>query len=460
VRIVTIGQQQFYQVRLGWQPQLVYLSTQNGRRLSRGDELYARWIARQFLEGGAAQPKTHPLLASLPDAAPQQEADDCCKNATTAVLDDTSGTKITEVQLVEQFDNEYKYINRLLPVYKVRFERKDGIRIYVETGQDRFAFAMDNRRAVFDRLFTLFHTLGWLDILGSYKHVAELLIMVMAFCTTLMGIYIFFSTKTKKSNGNNMLRARRNHRWTSIIASLFTLMFTFSGGYHAFSKITPDDTGGYWVQPGFRPGEVPLNIARLQSALGAGSRLYNIGLVRLDDTIYWQVYRLPPITASGQTPEKDLMKSMSAPAPAVVYIRAGDNSPLLQGEEKYACYLASVFSKQASRTMTGSTLITKFGGEYGFVNKRLPVWKISYAVNSHERYYVETATGRLAARIDDGDLVEGYSFALLHKHEFMAWAGKPVKDFSTMFWAAMQVAMIVVGLVLYVKSRKTAKRQR
>ena len=41
----------------------------------------------------------------------------------------------------------------------------------------------------------------------------------------------------------------------------------------------------------------------------------------------------------------------------------------------------------------------QFGGEYGFINKRLPVWKIQFA-NDATRWYVETASGELALRAD------------------------------------------------------------
>jgi heme/copper-type cytochrome/quinol oxidase subunit 2 len=39
----------------------------------------------------------------------------------------------------------------------------------------------------------------------------------------------------------------------------------------------------------------------------------------------------------------------------------------------------------------------------------------------------------------------------------MAWAGKPVKDFSTMFWAMAQIAVVVIGLILYFKIKAKKK---
>ena len=123
----------------------------------------------------------------------------------------------------------------------------------------------------------------------------------------------------------------------------------------------------------------------------------------------------------------------------------------------YARYLASVFKDNSNAKPIEVKQITKFAGEYGFVNKRLPVWKIAYDSNYNERFYVETSSNKLSVRIDDREVFEGLSFSFLHKHHFMDFAGKSWRDFSTMFWAAMQVAMIVVGLILWKKAIKAKK---
>jgi hypothetical protein len=90
----------------------------------------------------------------------------------------------------------------------------------------------------------------------------------------------------------------------------------------------------------------------------------------------------------------------------------------------------------------------------GFVNKRLPVWKVVADGEQSERFYIETSTGTLAARVDDKDLPEGYSFSFLHKHHFMDFTGKVGRDLSTMFWAAMQIAMVVVGIFFWINKTR------
>lgn len=448
-RIVQMSGYWFYQVQLPDQPVLQYISTQTGMPLRNGDQLYARWLAKQFLTG----------KAKAADTLVDEHVHDCCKNAATAIMKDSTGAKISGVELVEHFNSEYKYINRLLPVYKVSFEQEDGIRIYVETQQDRFAFAMNNTRAFCDKFFSLFHTWSWLEFLGKGRLIVEMTFTLMAFLTTIMGICIFFSTKTKKPNGNAVVAARRNHRWVSIVVSLFTLMFTFSGCYHAFSKFKPDTRDNYYVKNSFTPTDVDLNFPRLQTVIGKDKTITNVSLVRLNDNNYWQV-SVKENDRSILTEERgrDLMKNKSVPAPNTIYINTSNYSILVNGEVMYARYLANTFSRHTEQEVLQTEIITKFAGEYGFVNKRLPVWKISYAANYNERLYVETGTGKLAAVINDIDLIDGYSFALLHKHEFMAWAGKPIKDFSTMFWALAQVAMIITGLTLYIRWQQRKAR--
>jgi hypothetical protein len=292
----------------------------------------------------------------------------------------------------------------------------------------------------------------WLDMLGKARLLVEMAFTALAFLTALMGIYIFLITKSKKFGKNQLLRARRNHRYTAVIFALFTLMFSFSGCYHAFSKLKDDTRDQFYMQHPFATNSIQLDIEKIRQL--AKKQITNISLVYMGTLSYWQV-KVKDATkrSKGDNKPKDLMKEMSATAPTVLYIAAKDYTLLPDGEKKYAQYLATQFSQQDGSTIQSAVLITKFEGEYGFVNKRLPVWKISYPVNQQERYYVETSSGKLSVRVNNSDLWEANSFNYLHKHHFMDFAGKEWRDFSTMFWVASQIAMIVIGLILYVRSQ-------
>ncbi|MDO6435273.1 PepSY domain-containing protein [Flavitalea sp. BT771] len=468
----------------------VYISCTNGNILTAGDWLYAQYLARQFLEGAAdvqpppqiASPHAtspdndssssrtgpsapHVHTASLPNDAASlltaavslhdeaSSTHDCCGAATESVLNPVKGAKVANVSLVKAFDNEYKGINRLLPVYRVSFDRPDGIRIYVETTQDRFSFAMDNRRAIFDEIFRLCHTWGWLDFLGKGRLAVETLVALAALLTTVLGIYIFFTTHGARSNGNGLVKARRNHRYTAIVASLFTLLWTFSGSFHAFSKFTDDTRDRYFAAPHFAAGMANGDCVRLQSV--CARPITNMSLVQMNGDNYWRVTLLPEKAAA----HKDLMKDAKTAPPPVSYIRAADYSVLAEGDARYAAYLAGTFSQHPPADIRSVTAVTSFGDEYNFTDKRLPVWKVSYAGGHNERLYIETSTGKLASRVDDRSVVEGYSFSIFHKHHFMDAGGKTARDVSTMFWAFMQVVLVTMGLILWFR-RRNARKER
>jgi hypothetical protein len=422
-RLIHIDTNFFYQVQPEVNKAPVYLSATNGKFLPSGDWLYAQYLARLFLEG---LPSSSPAAAN-PHAAHmvtmEEEGHDCCNAATACVLNNTTGSKVANVSRLTEYDKEYKYVNRLLPVHKVTFNRADGIRIYVETTQDRFAFAMDNKRAVFDNIFQLLHTWSWLDALGNTKLYFIIALCLLALITAVLGIYIFCITKTKKASGNYILKARRNHRYTAIAGAAFTIAWAFSGGWHALEKFKTDDRNTFYISNQFR-ANINFDFERLQQTVN--KPVSNCSLVKMDEQIFWRVTTMNSVT----------------------FINSADYSILPDGEEKYAGWLASQFSKQPAKDIQSVTAVTKFNDEYNFTDKRLPVWKVSYA-NHNDRYFVETTTGRLSVRVNDSDLREGYSFALLHKHHFMDWGGKTARDASTMFWVFFQIVLIVVGLMLW-----------
>lgn len=474
----------------------IYLSCTNGNVLPAGDWLYAQCLARQFLEGPAtlhstpASPVTAPPAPTSPARLPaplhdartlsvgytEPVAHDCCGAATDFVLNPAKGAAVSNVSLLKNYDLEYKNINKLLPVYRVSFDRPDGIRIYVETTRDRFAFAMDNRRMVFDRIFTLIHTWGWLEFLGKGKFIVEFGLVLMAFLTTLMGIYIFFTTKAKKANGNRLVRARKVHRYSAISIALFTLMFTFSGAFHAISKLREDTRDRFFIAPAFASASLDLHFPALRRV--ADAPITDISIVSMHGHAYWQIrtHPQPTATSPGARPATtqsdspgvrqvsmagptthtvDLMKDAHVDAPVTTYRQTDSPYTLLpQGEQQYAAFLASTFSGLPIERIHKSEPILRFNSEYNFADKRLPVWKVSFDSRDNQRYYVETATGRLSKRVTDNSMLEEYSFAFLHKHEFMGWGGKAVKDFSTMFWALAQIVMVIFGLLLYIRYRR------
>lgn len=445
LRLIHIDTNWFYQIQLVGKDELVYLSVKTGKLLKKGDWIYAQYLARYFLEGEHEKKGT------------KTAETDCCDAATACVLKPKNGAEVIDVHRLSSFDNEYKNINRVLPVYKVEFKRADGIRIYVETGQDRFAFGVDNKRAFFSRLFVIFHTWEWLNILGVGRIYFELLFVGLAFLTSIMGLYIFFTTKSKKVKGNELVTARRTHRYTSTIISLFTLMFSLSGFYQAITKLEKDNRDQYFDKSVFQTANTHLNIDSVR--LLVKKPITNISLVTIDNIQYFQVSTKNEFgNKVGDNKHKDMTMEMKVSKSPLTYMNTSNLSILKDGDKKYAYYLANSFSGNSDNEVIGDAFITKFEGEYGFVNKRLPVWKVAYTTRNKERYYVETNSGNLSVRVDDYDYYAAMMFNFLHKHHFMDFAGKAWRDFSTIFWSLAQIILVVIGFGLYFKSKRKSNK--
>jgi hypothetical protein len=427
-RLIRIDTSWFYQIQVTPESKPFYYSTTTGKGLVNGDALYAQYLAGLFL-GGSSENKSKKQI----EKTAINSTEDCCAAAASCVQAQIKKNPIKNIQYVQAFNEEYKPINRLIPVYQIAYQRNDGIRIYVETTSDRMAYATDDLRAGFDRLFMILHNWAWMDQLGDIKYVLMALILGCAILTTLMGLYIMYITKAVKNDENKLLQSRYRHRKVSLIAFSFTLFFTFSGAFHAIEKINAEKKSGFITPQHIVSDNRTPDLKIIQNLID--SPVTNISAVVINDSLLWQVYTDRSIN----------------------YINATDYSVIINGDEQYAAYLAKQFSLNSDKSIIKKEKIVKFSGEYGFVNKRLPVWKINFNINDNERYYIETSTGYLAAYIQDKDLWEGLSFAYLHKHHFMDWGGKILRDISTMFWALVQIILIVTGIILYIRRWRRVK---
>lgn len=130
---------------------------------------------------------------------------------------------------------------------------------------------------------------------------------------------------------------------------------------------------------------------------------------------------------------------------------------LVLAEQVQVRALAGRYSGLPASAIVGLSPVQQFGGEYGFINKRLPVVKVDYATPDHLSVYVEPATGVIAAVVRDRDRIEGYSFANLHKWHFLDFAGKDARDLASGAAALGVVLTTGLGLGLYVRRRRALR---
>ena len=390
-RIVSFNNTTFYQVKTV-NGDLLYFNTSDAKKIENGDQKYADWLSRYFL--------------------------------------DDQKSPIVKTDLVTEFTSQYKYINRYLPVYKTTFDRPDGMEVYVETSSSKLATYNPKSRQAFIWFFDVFHNWAFMDAISNnaIRIVVMILFLSIIFLSALSGIVIYglFWKQFKKTDSLAPKKGlRKYHRQIGIWISLFTLTFAFSGAYHATTKWDPYVLDKMVYEPIFETKDIatPNN----QIAID-WNRLENMSIMTLNDSVYYRC-QLAEIKNKYDTSKTDSKpkwdNKKENPKPEIVYINTTTNKVAPNLDLEYAKFLAFYFSdakssKPACCEMDSETeskpslekatlleikVITEFESrEYGFANKRLPVIKLAYDTPENTTYFIETSTSRLAAVIENSDV--------------------------------------------------------
>jgi hypothetical protein len=423
-RIVSFDNVHFYQVKTV-DNVLHYYDTANAVELVNGDAKYAEYLSRYFLN--------------------DQES------------------KVVSSEVLTEFDSQYKYVNRYLPVYKVSFEREDEMQVYVETSSSKLATFNPKSRQFFIWFFDVFHNWSFLDAItnNTIRVWTMIVLLSIVVLSALSGIVIYglfwkvFKKQVPATDSKTKLRF--NHRKVGIAVAFVTLTFALSGAYHAFSKLKPNNLSSMVYEPTIDVAKLSLENNKLAIDW---SSLLNSSVIKLKDVVYYQIV-LKAEEKKTQT----------------IYVNAENGSVNKNGELEYVQYLATYFSDkmngkgtccdmqepedcEASTDISTAKLIeTKTlydfeKREYGFVNKRLPVVKLAYETPEKATYYIEPSSSHLAAVITNTERLEGYSFAIFHKFLFMDWAGKGIRDLVTVIAAVGLLTICILGLLLFLKNKK------
>lgn len=436
-RIVQFNNSTYYQVKM-IPGDLLYFDTSNAKKLENGDQKYAEWLSRYFLD--------------------DQKSD------------------IKKSEIVTEFNSQYKYVNRYLPVYKLSFDRTDAMEVYVETSSSKLATFNPVSRQWFIWFFDTFHNWSFIDAISnnSIRIITMILLLSIIGFSALSGILIYglLWKQFKKTDSLQPKKGlRKYHRQIGIWISLFTLTFAFSGAYHATTKWEPYTLSQMIYEPTFETKEIPGANNKVDLDW---NRFQNMSIITLNDTAYYRCQLAEKETKRFKKPKSDSKWNKKEDTKSeVLYINATTNKIAPNLDLEYAEFLAYYFTDGAPKAsccemidtseddsqpsfenikLLESKVLNDFESrEYGFVNKRLPVVKLAYDTPEKTTYFIETSTSRLAAVINNSDRVEGYSFAILHKFLFMDWAGKNIRDLSMVLAALTILVVSILGFILFLK---------
>lgn len=415
---VGIGEQAVYRVQAA-NGAARYFDVGSGAEIAEGEYRHAKFLARYFL-GDAKTPINH-------------------------------------AQLISAFDDDYVFINRLLPVWRFDFERSDGIRVYVDTAGNRLATLSDSPKRIFQTYFRTLHDFNFLENHNTLRVALMLVLLVSTFTTAVAGLAMYVRLK-RAAQRLQRLPARRWHRRLALAISVVTFSFTISGAWHLiYSEI---ESSQLETLPRVSA------IAQFRSdELGDAAPARAWTLLRVNDT---PCYRVNGAATAGVFNAANMADEHAHHHAAADSSTTKPAAPLIECLDTHSAQPLEnaelILAENLARFYSGSTApvaaiepIFKFDDEYGFLNKRLPVWKVQFA-DSDTHWYVENSSGGLALRAEKAGAVDGRIFSIFHKARFIADPYKNLRDGFLMVVAFGCIVVALLGLWLFIQQVRRQRR--
>jgi hypothetical protein len=390
---------------------------------------------------------------SLIDGAERNDAEQALAVNLANYYTGRNDPSMSSVEPVTEFELDYHPVNRLLPVWRVAYADGHGLRAYVETEQSRLATLVDDRRAFLTKVFQLGHNWSFLQACSTLQLAVATLVLVLILASAVTGVVLYI--KQRKTAPFRLRRWSLQwwHREFGIWVSLVILLLASTGLFHLWMSDIQQR------RPVISTVYASESAALSEAAWAqvAAGKVLKLDIYGRGATLFWQVI---PVVAGEQTlPSAQVAamhqhhhaEHMQRPAEPLLWLTRGQQTSVLT-PTAYTTEWLTVMAGNTAPDIQSVTWVTAFANEYGFVFKRLPVLKVQTAQTDHTRFYLEPATGVLAATINDTDGLEGFVFAYLHKWSFKS-VSKDVRDVLAIL-AALAVSLTgLLGAYLFAKKR-------
>jgi PepSY-associated TM region len=402
-----------------------YFSLQTGDELAGRDKDHAIWLARYY--------------TGLKDAP------------------------VAGVTFQTEFDNDYPWVNRLLPVWRVEFATPDARRAYLYTETNALGAQHNANRFMLQGVFQALHNWHWLQSLPAAKFILMGLFMLALLGMALSGIAMVLSFRARTIEDGR----RRWHRRFAYLIWLPVLAFTASGTYRLLQEQLGEHTRG------LKPGAA-LDLSALKAMppeawqqLAASGAANSFSLIEGPRGLLIRVERpapqapAAPATMPGPHDhhggESVTRPQRFAGRPSrgeIVYFEAATGRKADLSEEDMAKNLAIQLGGAKPGEITRIEKIERFGMGYDFRNKRLPVWQVELADQKKRHLFIDPGANLIVDQSTRMERAETWSFSMLHKWNFLRAYGPWVMDGAIVTSILAACIAALFGFAMLIRQRR------
>lgn len=367
-------------------------------------------------------------------------------------------TPVRAVEWVDRFSDDYPAVNRLLPVWKVRFDRADNLEVLIYTETGAVAAVSNDWKSSLQRAFQWVHTWSFLPRNAEAARILLITALVgalLALAVTGTAMLILIRRKVRAPG------SRGWHRIAGYALALPLLMFTSSGIFHLVQYGWDEPTRTLTLAPALTPTTGDFGLHDQWTSITDGLPVSGVSLIQTNDG--QQLYRLAlaPDRKGGPATPADIRNARFdgvQPTGPALYLDAKTGQPWAPGDRELALQLGDRVTGAPRTAIRKAEPVIRFGPGYDFRNKRLPVWQLDYGPPVNATLFVDTATGVLADRTDNSAKPERLSFSILHKWNFLFPLGRNVQNaiVSGVVLASI-LLMALLGLQMDLKRRRSRR---
>lgn len=346
---------------------------------------------------------------------------------------------VAEIVQQTAFDADYPWVNRLLPVWRIRFAGDDRLTAYVHTETSSLAAVNNLTKTRLQNVFRVLHSWEWVPDGLDWLRVLVITLMVGSLAAlAVTGILLLVAIR----RGKRLPGSKGWHRAMGYVLALPLLMFSVSGIIHLVQSALEQPTSKLRLSPPVDVAKARYPVERDWAEIAKGldvnalslvegpqgRALYRLGLAQPGsampkgehDHSAHQGHAMP----MGDSAIRNARFEGVSPTGPALYIDAATGRRWADGDKALARELGRRFSGAPDSAIRHMELVTRFGPDYDFRNKRLPVWRIDYGAPVNASLFVDTATGVLADRTENWQKPERYIFSFIHKWNFLFPIGK------------------------------------